>query len=350
MMSKWTWTPATAGLLDANHLPTVFLPTIQPSRAPLMECDYNMHKSNSTYFSDLDTTRSYLVCCLVHTGIQKLQKNPGLVILPDGTPAKGRWLIMLGGVACSFKREIGIYEGYEMWSRLLCWDRKWFYVVTHFVKKGTVKPDGWIVDDPNESSFLPKFLQKSKEVPKCAKIAEVLDENGNIPLMPKVPSSAIFASAISKYVMKLGRFTIHPEVALDLSGLLPPKPGGWNIMDGKIRSPSSSTTVSPGASSPSQTTSASASPQGLSGLSHVFVNSRAIETAAETILAETGAPNGSAVPNEKESATAGWDWKMIEAENARGLEYAKHFAALDNLDQTFTGEEQPALGVYGLGL
>lgn len=43
----------------------------------------------------------------------------------EGKAVRGRWSIMLGGVACSFKREIGIYEGYEMWSRILCWDRKW---------------------------------------------------------------------------------------------------------------------------------------------------------------------------------------------------------------------------------
>ncbi|KKK12077.1 hypothetical protein AOCH_000012 [Aspergillus ochraceoroseus] len=32
----------------------LFLPTIHRSRSPLTECDHNMHKSNSTYFSDLN--------------------------------------------------------------------------------------------------------------------------------------------------------------------------------------------------------------------------------------------------------------------------------------------------------
>ncbi|GME27100.1 uncharacterized protein LTHEOB_11190 [Neofusicoccum parvum] len=35
----------------------LFLPAISATRAPLTECDYNFHKSNSTYFTDLDISR-----------------------------------------------------------------------------------------------------------------------------------------------------------------------------------------------------------------------------------------------------------------------------------------------------
>jgi hypothetical protein len=114
-----------------------------------MECDYNFHKSNSTYFSDLDITRSHLVCALLQPGIEKLQHNKRekLVLDKNGKPVLGKWSIMLGGVMATFKREIGMYQGFEMWSRVLCWDRKWIYIVTHFVKKGTVKPSAYILTD-----------------------------------------------------------------------------------------------------------------------------------------------------------------------------------------------------------
>jgi len=56
--------------------------------------------------------------------------------------------------------------------------------------------------------------------------------------------------------------------------------------------------------------------------------------------AESAAMNGSAGNGDE------WDWKRIEAENARGMKWAEHFMALDGLYGEFTGEEKPALGIY----
>jgi len=196
---------------------------------------------------------------------------------------------MLGAVECSFKKEIKPYEGYEMWSRLLCWDRKWIYIVTHFVKKGAVVPDGYTLDDG--SSFLTGLFGQKKGLRK-AKKDTATETNGTA--VPSVPHKAIFASAISKYVIKLGRLTVHPEVMLDLSGVLPPRPGGWNTMSG---------TESPA--------------------------------------------NGEVEIKEDIScADSEWTWEKIVAENERGLKYAEHFAALDGLHEEFTGEDRPAIGEY----
>ncbi|TVY82574.1 Uncharacterized protein LSUE1_G002062 [Lachnellula suecica] len=257
---------------------TLFLPVITASHSPLYECDYNLHKSNSTYFSDLDPSRSHLVCALLQPGIEKLQHNvrERLVLDNEGQPVKGRWSIMLGGVMCSFKREIGIYQGYEMWSRMLCWDRKWIYIVTHFVKKGAVKPSAYLLDD---GSWFGKGYKKVE-----GKGSKEIDEK------------AIFASAISKYVVKLGRLTVHPEVFLKASDMLPPKPGGWASMSG---------------------------PSG--------------ESTPETLEVEDG---------ESPNVADEWDWKRIEAENKKGLAFAEHFAALDGLHNEFSGSQAPALGRY----
>jgi hypothetical protein len=261
-----------------------------------MECDYNFHKSNSTYFSDLDVTRSNIVCCLLRKGIKKLNTTPDVVIGPDGVPAKGRWGIMLGAVQCSFKKEIAPYEPYEMWSRILCWDRKWIYVVSHFVKKGAVKPAGYTVSPP--SSLLGSiFGRKGKKVAKKELVTEHMNGNGHA-LEHKIPHKAIFASAISKYVMKLGRLTVHPEVVIEASGLLPPKPGGWNTMSGP------------------------------KSVDELQTNGHVVE------------------PVEASGDEDIWDWRRIEAENAKGMKFAEHFATLDGLHETFTGEEGPALGYY----
>jgi hypothetical protein len=268
---------------------SLFLPVITTSRSPLYECDYNLHKSNSTYFSDLDITRSHIVCALVQPGIHALQHNKEskLVLDKDGKPFMERWSIMLGSVMCSFKREIGMLEPYEMWSRILCWDRKWIYIVTHFVKKGTVKPKAYILGDRTW------FGKKGyKHVRGDGRVRS-----------KEVDEKAIFASAISKYVMKLGRLTIHPEVVLQASDLLPEKPGGWATMSG---------------------------PSGESTPDVV----EEIDTSAVLV----------------DSKSTEWDWRKVEAENKRGLEFAAHFAALDELHHEFTGSQAPALGKYPEGI
>jgi hypothetical protein len=265
---------------------TLFLPAITTSYSPLTECDYNLHKSNSTYFTDLDVSRSHLVCCLLQPAITKLHYNrtSKLILQPDGKPVRSRLNIMLGSVECTFKREIGMYQGYEMWSRLLCWDRKWLYVVTHFVKKGTVRPRSYILTNGSW------FGGKGYNIKGSGKAeAEDLDEK------------SIFASAISKYVVKLGRLTVRPEVMLENSGLLPEKPGGW-----------------------------------------ATVSEESGDSTPETIdveLEDEAAANGNAKSTE-------WDWKRVVAENQKGLKFAKHLAALDALHHEFSGSGASALGRY----
>jgi len=258
---------------------SLFLPTITSSRSGLYESDYNLHKSNSTYFSDLDVSRSHLASIILQPGVGKLHQNKTtkLVLDPNGNPALGKWGIMLGSVMCSFKREIGMFEGFEMWSRLLCWDRKWLYIVTHFVKKGTVKPSAYILTDG--SWFGKKGYKK-------------VNGKGNAELDEK----SICASAISKYVLKLGRLTIHPEVHLECSGMLPPRPGGWAKMDG-------SNTGTP---------------------------------ELHPLTGEIREPREDDV----------WDWQRVVAENEKGLRYAEKFAALDDLHNEFTGSKEPAIGKY----
>ncbi|RQM05610.1 hypothetical protein DH86_00001652 [Scytalidium sp. 3C] len=290
----------------------LFLPAIVPSYVPFSECDYNLHKSNSTYYSDLDVARSHLVCALLQPGMHALQNNVKnkLVLDSAGKPVRGKWGIMLGGVHCSFKREIKPYQSYEMWTRLLCWDRKWIYVVTHFVKKGTVRPKAYVLSDG--SWFGGKSYTFKGDEDSVEGAAAAVDD---------IDEKAIFASAISKYVIKLGRLTIHPEITLAAAGYLPEdKPSGWATM----------------ATTPSQTsgsTSVTAQDSGVSTPVIVPGESDALDPAAAE----------EATKDEEKSKPA---WKKIVEENERGLEIARHFGALDELHSTFTGSKKAALGRF----
>ncbi|PKS08633.1 hypothetical protein jhhlp_005020 [Lomentospora prolificans] len=163
----------------------LFLPTVSSTRAPWLECDYNMHKSNSTYFSDIDMSRGNLTLVLFCK-----PWNP--------FPGPNHMAMVLGSCSCVWRKEIKPYEQYELWSRVVSWDEKWVYVVTHFVEKGRYAHREYVL----QPSRKPSKKKKSE---------------------PKEPIKAVYASAISRYVVKNNRRTVPPEDAIRLCGLLPPR-------------------------------------------------------------------------------------------------------------------------------
>lgn len=163
-----------------------------------------MHKSNATFFTDLDVSRAHMMH-LFAPAMHGLWDNSRTKLVMDPSkptqPAKGSVKIIVGAVQTSFKKELKAYGKYEIWTRVLSWDRKWLYFVSHFVQKGTVKPRSW--------------------------------DNGNgwpsrsTPSKPEDWEKRILAVSITKLVFKVGRLTVHPAIVLGASGLLPPRPAGW---------------------------------------------------------------------------------------------------------------------------
>lgn len=194
----------------------IFQPIVTSSRSPFAECDLNAHKSNATFFSDLDVTRTHLLSHLFTNAMRELRLNKGLVFDRAGKVARGPVTFALGASQCSFKREIAPYEAYEMWSRILTWDAKWIYVVTHFVSR-----KGKGVGALSGSSGSP--VHGGTALEKKGKDESVSD--GAV-------SRLVFASAISKQVVKLGRISVDPEIVLVAAGLLPPKSMGGDDAGG----------------------------------------------------------------------------------------------------------------------
>ena len=273
----------------------LFQPMITSSRSGLLECDYNLHKSNSTYFSDFDVGRLELLVSLCGYGIDKTRKE----LVKEGKQA---FAIMLGGVSCNFKREIKPYEGFELWTRILCWDNKWLYVIGHFVEKGAVKPKAYTLQ-PWKKSRTAKAKTNGHAV------------NGEI--AKEGPHPAIFASGIAKYVFKKGRLTIPPEHVLRASELLPQKPADHETPPVSMTPNQEATSV--------DTTTAS--------------------------LVKTVTP-GNAGEIMAASLTAGfadsddWTWERVEEERKRGMRIAEIYSGLDALNGEFTGEGVPVLGQY----
>ena len=288
----------------------LFQPLIVSSSTSLWETDYNLHKSNSTYFSDLDIARMHIITCLMKTGLHKAHcekptdENEGKYGKSAGG---GRLGVMLGGVACNFKKEIKPYEPYEIWTRVLAWDRKWIYLVSHIVKKGAVKPPG--------------YSQQPGKKPGKARVSSKSASAG--PLHPSASSAsgpaahpAIFATSIAKYVFKSGRITIPPELVLQHGELLPPKPEGLD---------DPSTTASPVIEATEMTNEAAAA-------------------TVQSIASLNGEEIVSGPPDAADSST--WTWERIEAERLRGMKIAQHYAELDQLHSEFTADTVEALGEW----
>jgi len=120
--------------------------------------------------------------------------------------------LALGAVSCNFKRELKPYESYELWTRVLSWDEKWIYIITHFVRKGAVRPRKYTLypqQNRNMSSG-----EEDEEIKRRDSTSSVDSMDGN---------EAVVATALSKCVFKQGRRTVSPAFMLKKSGLLPTK-------------------------------------------------------------------------------------------------------------------------------
>lgn len=153
-----------------NNAKPLFKYLTTKTRAAPLECDYNGHKSNSTYFTDLDVNRTQLLCRLFKLVLSASHY--------DRSKLNKHFNIALGSTCCGFRKEIQPLQEVEIWSRVLSWDEKWVYVVSYFVRGGSGREGV-----PREEDIL--------------------------------------ASAIGRYVFKDGRKTVRPIEALRDCNLLP---------------------------------------------------------------------------------------------------------------------------------
>jgi hypothetical protein len=233
----------------------LFEPVSISSRSPLLEIDYNLHKSNSTYFADLDESRTSLVTKLLIPGLK--QGNTNL----EREGHRGPLNVILGSVHTSFHREIKPYEGYEVRSRILGWDKKWIVIGSWFVRPG----------------------RKGK-------------------------GETLLASALSKYVVKKGKFTVPPERCFTTAGWLPARPESAGVSS---EEPSIAPTPQEGL--------VSMIPTSLAPATNGLVERLEFAAGEEST-------SGPAAPG---TMDGGWDWYRIEKERIRGLQLAESWLGLD---------------------
>lgn len=225
--------------------------------------------------------------------------------------------LALGAVSCTFRKEVKPFQSYEIWTRILSWDEKWIYTVTHFVRKDAVRPRTFTLF-PQEFS------------PRLGKLNDLARKE-----------DAIFASALSKCVWKKGRRTVSPEIMLQVSGLLPPRPGEEDFIASLRDEPLGKLTIS------KQFEEYYDLPfKLLAHIEHAWDNFRALCSGSTENSAEEGRVRGttklsSSISNNRsmpgnQQEMEKWTWERVEEERQRGMEIARALAEMDRLHGEFT--------------
>ena len=275
---------------------------ITSSYNTLYDCDYNFHKSNSTYFQDLDVARAHFMGCIIRTGLARLNRGDEEGLPRDTAQTKGKYIIALGGVSCFFQKQIEPLQQFEIYTRLLSWDRKWVYCVSHVVRKGAIKPDSYVLQPWKKSKVRPGEVKKDDE------------DLGK----------HIFATSVARYVFKKGRLTINPEIVLERSHLLPPRPPGVGLP------PRTESLTSDATPAPVETPATPAMNGGPS-------SSEAVATEISSKLGK--------VEHERSVQDDDWTWEDMERKRLRSLKIASHFDLLGAVHGELRAGD--VLGQYG---
>lgn len=128
------------------------------------DLDVNVHMNNGRFLSVMDLGRFDLT---FRTGL-------GRAML------RNRWKPLVGAVTMRYRRSLDPFERYELHTRLLGWDAKWFFLEQRFLKRGG--------DLAAEGVVRALFRGRDGNVP----VAEVLDQMGYAGAPPDLPDSVRF--------------------------------------------------------------------------------------------------------------------------------------------------------------
>lgn len=199
-----------------------------------------------------------------------------------------------------------------MWSRILTWDEKWVYIVTHFVRKGKIVPGEYsLYPEQNKTISTSKSGKKGEKGEKGEKnekknVKDMMGSAADFDRMATNP--AVVATALSKCVFKSGRRTVSPALMLKLSGLLPTK-----------------------------------------SLSDTLAHSHDLPTQQQETISSTSSDSGIDMDEDAPEQT---ELQRIEKERQRGMRLAVTLAAQaqDGLEREFVGDNgESALGRHSDG-
>jgi acyl-CoA thioesterase FadM len=92
------------------------------------DVDFNFHLNNARYLSVMDYGRIHL---LARGGVLK-------------HALKARWAPVVGAVWITYRRSLPLWARYQLATRLVCWDERWFYMQQTFTRAEGLVAVGWV--------------------------------------------------------------------------------------------------------------------------------------------------------------------------------------------------------------
>lgn len=110
---------APLGVLDEDRLRMRVWPN---------DIDLNMHLNNARYLSIMDYGRAHL---LARTKLLEHMLH-------------ARWQPLVGAAWVTYRRSLALFALFELTSRLVCWDDRWFYMEQTFTGSKGLAAVGWV--------------------------------------------------------------------------------------------------------------------------------------------------------------------------------------------------------------
>jgi len=107
------------GVLDEDRLRMRVLPN---------DIDINLHLNNARYLSQMDYARTHLLA------------RVGLL----NHIIRSRWQPLVGAVWVTYRRSLPLLARFQIASRLICWDDRWFYLEQTFTGSEGLCAVGWV--------------------------------------------------------------------------------------------------------------------------------------------------------------------------------------------------------------
>jgi acyl-CoA thioesterase FadM len=92
------------------------------------DIDLNLHMNNARYLSLMDYGRTHMLArvgLLTHI-------------------VRARWQPLVGAVWMTYRRSLALFSAFEISSRLVCWDERWFYFEQTFTGREGLAAIGWV--------------------------------------------------------------------------------------------------------------------------------------------------------------------------------------------------------------
>jgi acyl-CoA thioesterase FadM len=110
---------APLGVFDEDRLRLRVLPN---------DIDVNMHLNNARYLNLMDYGRTHL---LARTRLLEHM-------------LRSRWQPLVGAVWITYRRSLPLFSTFQLTSRLVCWDERWFYMEQIFTGRKGLVAVGWV--------------------------------------------------------------------------------------------------------------------------------------------------------------------------------------------------------------